>query len=58
MPFNTEVSINLADDAELLRLMGDAGFDTVFVGIETPDDGSLAECSKKQNIKSGTWWRM
>jgi radical SAM superfamily enzyme YgiQ (UPF0313 family) len=51
MPFNTEVSINLADDAELLQLMGDAGFDTVFVGIETPDDGSLAECSKKQNIK-------
>jgi radical SAM superfamily enzyme YgiQ (UPF0313 family) len=49
MPFNTEVSINLADDAELLQLMGDAGFDTVFVGIETPDDGSLAECSKKQN---------
>ena len=51
MPFNTEVSINLADDAELLQLMGDAGFDTVFVGIETPDDASLAECSKKQNIK-------
>ena len=51
MPFNTEVSINLADDAELLQLMGDAGFDTVFVGIETPDDGSLAECSKKQNLK-------
>lgn len=49
MPFNTEVSINLADDEELLQLMADAGFDTVFVGIETPDDDSLAECSKKQN---------
>lgn len=49
MPFNTEVSINLADDAELLGLMADAGFDTVFVGIETPDEDSLAECSKKQN---------
>jgi radical SAM superfamily enzyme YgiQ (UPF0313 family) len=51
MPFNTEASINLADDAELMQLMVSAGFDTVFIGIETPDDGSLAECSKKQNRK-------
>ncbi|HSR33051.1 MAG TPA: DUF4070 domain-containing protein [Anaerolineae bacterium] len=49
MPFSTEVSINLADDAELLRLMTLAGFDTVFVGIETPNEDSLAECSKTQN---------
>jgi radical SAM superfamily enzyme YgiQ (UPF0313 family) len=50
MPFNTEASINLADDDELLRLMREAGFDEVFIGIETPDDDSLAECSKKQNL--------
>jgi radical SAM superfamily enzyme YgiQ (UPF0313 family) len=49
MPFNTEASINLADDPELLSLMTRAGFDTVFVGIETPNEGSLAECSKTQN---------
>lgn len=49
MPFNTEASINLADDAELLDLMTQAGFDTVFVGIETPNEGSLTECSKSQN---------
>jgi radical SAM superfamily enzyme YgiQ (UPF0313 family) len=49
MPFNTEVSINLADDPELLRLMAQAGFDTVFIGIETPNEDSLAECSKSQN---------
>jgi radical SAM superfamily enzyme YgiQ (UPF0313 family) len=49
MPFNTEVSINLADDKELLRLMIQAGFDTVFVGIETPNEDSLVECSKTQN---------
>jgi len=49
LPFNTEVSINLADDEELLRLMAQAGFDTVFVGIETPDEDSLAECNKFQN---------
>lgn len=49
--FHTEVSINLADDEELLRLMVEAGFDTVFIGIETPDEESLAECSKVQNTR-------
>ncbi len=45
----TEASINLADDAELMDLMVTAGFDQVFIGIETPHDESLAECSKLQN---------
>lgn len=49
IPFNTEASVNLADDAQLMDMMVDAGFDTVFVGIETPDEGSLAECNKMQN---------
>jgi len=49
--FNTEASINLADDEALMQLMVLAGFDTVFIGIETPDESSLAECSKKQNLK-------
>lgn len=50
-PFNllTEVSINMADDDELMRLMTEAKFKTVFVGIETPSDESLAECNKQQN---------
>lgn len=48
--FSTEVSINLADDETLLHLMVEAGFGTVFIGIETPDESSLAECSKKQNM--------
>lgn len=47
--FQTEASINLADDPELMRLMAEAGFDTVFVGIETPDEAALAECHKQQN---------
>lgn len=45
----TEVSINLADDTELMNLMVNAGFDQVFIGIESPNDESLAECSKLQN---------
>jgi len=47
--FNTEVSINLADDDELMHLMVEAGFHNVFIGIETPDENSLAECNKVQN---------
>ena len=49
MPFNTEASIDLADDDELIELMVAAGFDKVFIGIETPDEESLAECRKSQN---------
>ena len=49
MPFSTEASINLADDPELISLMTQAGFTTVFVGIETPNEDSLTECSKNQN---------
>jgi radical SAM superfamily enzyme YgiQ (UPF0313 family) len=47
--FNTQASINLADDEELMRLMVDAGFDCVFVGIESSSDESLTECNKMQN---------
>jgi radical SAM superfamily enzyme YgiQ (UPF0313 family) len=47
--FYTEASINIADDDELMAMMVKAGFDRVFIGIETPDELSLAECSKKQN---------
>ena len=47
--FNTQASINLADDEELMTLMVQAGFDCVFVGIESPDENSLTECNKTQN---------
>lgn len=47
--FNTEASVNLSDDEELMQLMIEAGFDMVFLGIETPHEESLAECNKFQN---------
>lgn len=47
--FITEASINLADDEILMDQMVKGGFSTVFVGIETPDEDSLKECSKFQN---------
>lgn len=49
--FITEASINLADDPELMRMMTMAGFYSVFVGIETPDEDSLKECNKGQNTR-------
>ncbi len=47
--FFTEADIALADDDELLKLMVQAGFDSVFIGIESPNKESLAECNKIQN---------
>ncbi len=47
--FNTEASVDLADDDALMELMVRAGFDSVFIGIETPDEAGLSECNKKHN---------
>jgi radical SAM superfamily enzyme YgiQ (UPF0313 family) len=47
--FSTEASVNLADDDELLRMMRQAGFDAVFVGIESTNEESLEECKKIPN---------
>lgn len=48
--FGTEVSLNLAQDAELLELFRDAGFAWVFVGIESSDPQTLKDTRKTQNI--------
>ncbi|MFC1998505.1 B12-binding domain-containing radical SAM protein [Chloroflexota bacterium] len=50
-PFSlfTEASINLADDAELMEMMAQANFNTVFIGIESPNEESLIECGKSHN---------
>lgn len=47
--YYTECSINLADDPELMELMVQAGFNQVFIGIETPDDFALKACGKQHN---------
>ena len=48
--FAAEASIDLAEDAELMKLMVDANIDKVFVGIETPNEESLQETKKIQNL--------
>ena len=52
--FFTEASLDLAEDAELLRLMVDANIISVFIGIETPNEESLRETKKLQNVRIGT----
>jgi radical SAM superfamily enzyme YgiQ (UPF0313 family) len=47
--FNTEASINLADDDTLMQLMVKAGFESAFIGIESPNEASLIECNKNHN---------
>lgn len=49
--FSTEASVNLSDDGELLKLMRDANFFAVFVGIESPDPKTLVHTKKKQNTR-------
>lgn len=47
--FNVESSINLADDDEMMSLMVEAGINSTFIGIETPEEKSLHYCNKLQN---------
>nr|WP_242541409.1 B12-binding domain-containing radical SAM protein [Phormidium pseudopriestleyi] len=50
--FNTEASIDLAADIELMDLMVECNFDAVFLGIETPDEESLSMTKKFQNTRT------
>jgi radical SAM superfamily enzyme YgiQ (UPF0313 family) len=47
----TEASLDLAEDDELMELMGLANFQSVFIGIETPNEESLRETKKLQNVR-------
>jgi hypothetical protein len=49
--FSTQVSIDAAGDVELLQMCADAGLTHVFIGVETPNEDSLREAKKRQNLK-------
>ena len=46
---HTEASVNLARMGKLMDAMVEAGFDTVFLGIETPNPKALLKTKKPQN---------
>ncbi len=48
--FSTQVSIDAARDPEIMRLCAEAGMTWVFIGIETPNEESLKETKKRQNV--------
>jgi radical SAM superfamily enzyme YgiQ (UPF0313 family) len=50
--FATEASVDLASDDEMMEMMAEARFDSVFLGIETPDEASLSIAGKHQNTRS------
>ena len=49
--FGTEATLNLAEDKKLLEKVIEAGFVWIFVGVETPDEASLKETKKLQNVR-------
>jgi radical SAM superfamily enzyme YgiQ (UPF0313 family) len=52
-----QVTINMADDEELLALAAKAGCKGVFIGFESPTAEGLAEVGKKFNLRSGRDFR-
>ena len=52
MELYTEATVNLAADDALVASMVQAGFTSVFLGIETPSEASLRETQKTQNLRS------
>ena len=49
--FSTQLSIDIARDEEMLALCARAGLANVFIGVETPNEESLAETKKRQNLR-------
>jgi len=47
---STEASVNLVRMNDLMDVMIEAGFDTVFLGIETPNPKALKKMKKPQNL--------
>lgn len=52
--FYTEASVDLASHEDLLQGMADAGFDMVFLGLETPNPKALLQCKKAHNVSADT----
>lgn len=51
LSFSTQITINVADDDDLLRMLADAWFSVLFIGVETVRKESLEEVRKAHNVK-------
>ncbi len=51
LTFFTEASLDLAEDPNLMQRMVDANIQSVFIGIESPNEDSLRETKKFQNVR-------
>ncbi|MFQ5490634.1 MAG: radical SAM protein, partial [Phycisphaerae bacterium] len=49
--FTTQLTINVADDEEMLELLADANFHWVLIGLESPREACLREANKPQNVR-------
>jgi radical SAM superfamily enzyme YgiQ (UPF0313 family) len=49
--FGGELTLNLAEKPDLMRLMREANFESIFIGIESPRAASLLETKKGQNVR-------
>jgi len=48
--FATQITVNVANDDELLELLIEANFFLLIIGVETPSEESLKETNKGQNL--------
>lgn len=48
--FITQASVNLGQNLDIIDLMTEANFDSIFVGVESPDEEVLQRAHKRQNV--------
>lgn len=58
LSFSTQITVQVADDDELLKMFADARFSLLFLGVETVRKESLAEVHKSQNVEKDLFARI
>jgi radical SAM superfamily enzyme YgiQ (UPF0313 family) len=58
LTFSTQITIQIADDEELVKLLADAKFSVLFIGVESVRKESLKEVKKQQNLQKDIYQRL
>ena len=58
LSFSTQITVQVADDEELLKMFADARFSVLFLGVETVRKKSLEEVHKSQNLAKDIFERI